>query len=122
VNAVNIFKTWSESIELEANTVLFGEGDDGDDMYAVLEGRVDLIIEGRVIETVESGGIIGEMALIEPGARTATAKARTYCRVARVDRKRFGYLVAREPEFALQVMQVLVTRLRAADRRGRGRA
>jgi CRP-like cAMP-binding protein len=122
VDTVNIFKTWSESVELEPNTVLFAEGDDGQDMYAVLEGRVDLIIEGRAIETVESGGIIGELALIEPGARTATAKARTHSRVARVDRKRFGYLVASEPEFALQVMQVLVTRLRAADRRGRRRA
>ncbi len=122
VNTVNIFKNWSESAELESGAVLFREGDDGEIMYAVLEGRVDLAIDGHVFDTVEAGGILGELALIEPGARTATATARTACRVAAVDRKRFSYLVRQEPEFALQVMQVLVARVRAADRRARKRA
>ena len=88
-------------------------------MFAVLEGRVDLVIAGRVFETVEPGGIFGELALIEPGPRTATALAKCECRIVRVDRGHFSYLVRQEPEFALQVMAILATRLRASDQRAR---
>jgi CRP-like cAMP-binding protein len=121
VPEVNIFRNWTEWVEFESGATVFREGDDGDFMYAVLEGRVDLENDGRVFDTVGPGGIFGELALIEPQPRTATATAKTACRLAPIDRKRFSYLVRGEPEFALQVMQVLVARVRAADKRARRR-
>jgi CRP-like cAMP-binding protein len=68
-----------------------------------------------VVETVESGGIFGEMALIEKDRRTATAVARTDSTVVAVDERRFLFLVQQTPNFSLHVMRVLSDRLRRMD-------
>jgi len=52
---------------LQAGHVLFAQGDQGDLMYVVVEGQVDVLIDGKPVEKVGPGGIIGEMALIDAG-------------------------------------------------------
>ena len=84
-------------------------------MYAVLEGQVDIVVNGRVVETVVSGGIFGEMALIGKDRRTATAVASTDAKVVAVDERRFLFLIQQTPNFALHVMRVLSDRLRRMD-------
>ena len=81
-------------------------------MFAVLEGEVDLRKGDHLLETVRSGGVFGEMALIDREPRSATAVARSECRVIAVSEKRFTLLVQQTPYFALQIMQVLAQRLR----------
>jgi CRP-like cAMP-binding protein len=66
-----------------------------------------------VIERVESGGVFGEMALIDGLPRSATAIAAADCRIAAIDEKRFLRLVEHTPRFALSIMQVITQRLRA---------
>ena len=46
-------------------------------MFAVIEGSVDIIIRGQTVETVEAGGVFGEMALVEGRPRIATAIAKS---------------------------------------------
>ena len=98
-----------------AGEMVFAQGDTGDVMYVVFEGEVDVLLDGKLIETVRAGGVVGEMALIDSGARSATAISRTACLLSPVDERRFVELIAREPEFALQVMHVLARRLRRMD-------
>ena len=95
--------------------MLFREGDPGEVMFALVEGRVELTRDGMVIDEVGPGGIMGEMALVDPAPRSATATARTTARVASVDHKQFTYLVHEHPTFALQVMSVMAERLRKAN-------
>jgi CRP-like cAMP-binding protein len=95
--------------------VVFAQGDPGDTMYVVIDGEVDVLLDGKLVETVRAGGVIGEMALIDAGPRSATALSRTRCLLSPVDEARFIDLVCREPEFALQVMRVLARRLRRMD-------
>jgi CRP-like cAMP-binding protein len=104
-------------LEVEAGEILFRRHDDGDVMYAVIEGQIDLTLEDRVVEAVGPGGILGEMALIDTAPRSATATARIKSRVARVDRKHFEFLVHEHPTFALQVMGVMADRLRHLNQR-----
>jgi CRP-like cAMP-binding protein len=84
-------------------------------MYAVLDGSVDISVNGKIVETVEKGGIFGEMALIEKENRTGTAVARTETKIVPVDERRFMFLVQQTPNFALHVMRVLSDRLRRMD-------
>jgi CRP-like cAMP-binding protein len=100
---------------LQAGHVIFAQGDSGDFMYVVVEGDVQVLIEGKPVERVTRGGIVGEMALIDSGARSATAITKTKCLVVAVDERRFKELVSEYPEFALQVMRVLARRLRLMD-------
>jgi CRP/FNR family cyclic AMP-dependent transcriptional regulator len=95
--------------------IIFAKGEPGDVMYVLIEGEAQVMIEGKLLETVHSGGILGEMALIDAGPRSATAIAMTQCVLVPIDEKRFGDLVARRPEFALHVMRVLARRLRHMD-------
>ncbi len=94
---------------------IFSEGEPGDVMYVVTEGEVDLVARDTVIETLAPGDILGEMALIDKNPRSATAIARTNCRLAPINEARFTYLVQQTPYFAIQVMRVMAHRLRSMD-------
>jgi CRP/FNR family transcriptional regulator, cyclic AMP receptor protein len=98
-----------------AGKIIFAQGDPGDVMYVVVDGQAQIVIDGKLVETVRSGGILGEMALIDSGPRSASGIAKTQCVLVPIDEKRFGDLVARRPEFALHVMRVLANRLRRMD-------
>ena len=98
-----------------AGKVIFAQGDAGDVMYVVVEGQAQIMIDGKVVETVRTGGILGEMALIDAGPRSATAIAKTQCLLVPIDQQRFAHLVQQRPEFALHLMRVLANRLRRMD-------
>ena len=112
-----LFEHATDARSVPAGTMLFREGETRDYMYAVLEGRIDLIVNGEHVETVEAGGIFGEMALIDKNRRTGTAVARTDAKVVAIDEKRFLFLVQQTPNFALHLMRVLSDRLRRMDER-----
>jgi CRP/FNR family cyclic AMP-dependent transcriptional regulator len=112
---INLFRNARDVLEAGPGTVLFREGEAGDTMFAVLEGEVDLAIDGRVIDTVHPGEILGEMALVDHAPRSATATVRTGGRIARINEREFVFLVHEHPTFALQVMKVLAERIRRAN-------
>jgi CRP-like cAMP-binding protein len=91
---------------------IFQAGDPGDSMYAVVDGVVEIRLNGAVIESVSPGGVFGEMGLVEGKPRSAAAVAGTDCTVAVISEKRFLRLVEMAPQFALQMMRVVSDRLR----------
>jgi CRP-like cAMP-binding protein len=108
------------AIRLESGQVLFAEGDPADCMYVVKNGRLRIRSGSVVYEDIGSGGIVGEMGLVERNQpRSAMVYALTDAELIAIDEARFSALVAETPRFALSVMQVLSRRLRAMDRRYR---
>ena len=99
----------------EAGEAIFNAFDMGSEMYVVLEGEVELRIDSRVLETLGPGEPFGEMALIDQAPRTATAIAKTACKLAVIPEKRFLFMVQTTPHFALQIMKVMADRLRKAN-------
>jgi CRP-like cAMP-binding protein len=116
MTAITILKGEKDVMSFDARQPIFAEGEVGHVMYAVIEGEVDIVFRGRVIETIGEGGIFGEMALIEREPRSADAVARTACRLAAIDLRRFGMLVQQAPFFALEVMRAMAHRLRRETR------
>jgi CRP/FNR family cyclic AMP-dependent transcriptional regulator len=112
VNLLNLFKHATATKEFAAGETIFVEGQPSDVMYVVLEGEVDIQSHGQSLSTVGPGDLLGEMAMIDAQGRSATAVALSPCRLAVVDEKRFLFMVAETPNFALHVMRVLVDRLR----------
>jgi CRP-like cAMP-binding protein len=106
----------AEDVEMyQAGETVFSAGDAGDRMYAVQSGCIDLIIGGRVVETVSEGGVFGEMSLIDGSARSATATAREASALVPITEQRFQFLTQQTPRFALEVMRVMARRLREAN-------
>ena len=100
--------------EYAPGTVIFRQGDPGDEMYVVQEGQVEIRLGDEVVETLGPGEIFGELALIDDQPRSATAVAVTASRLAAVPEARFHFMVQQTPRFALQVMRVMAERLRRA--------
>lgn len=100
----------------EAGEKVFLEDDVGNEMYMVRSGRVDIITYGTVLENVRTGGIFGEMALVDSGQRSAAAIAAEPTEVVVIGKDAFLAIIRDDPLFALRVMGLLTARLRRMNR------
>jgi CRP-like cAMP-binding protein len=112
MNAADLFKHETETTDLATGDILFKEGDAGDCMFVLLEGSVDIMVGDVTVENSTIGALLGEMALIDRSPRVATVVATKPSRLARVDERRFNFIIQQNPFFARHVMKVLVDRLR----------
>jgi CRP/FNR family transcriptional regulator, cyclic AMP receptor protein len=114
---LGLFRSESDGIILQPGQELFRKGDVGYHMYAVKSGELQVIDGNHVFETVSSGGIVGEMALISNDTRTATVRAISKSVVVPVDEKRFLFLVQQTPFFAIRILRVMCDRLKVMNER-----
>jgi CRP-like cAMP-binding protein len=84
-------------------------------MYLLLEGEVGLLRGKRSIDVVKPGEIFGEMAAITQQPRSASAIAKSACRVIALDAKQFQRAIQKTPQFVLMLMSIMINRLRLAD-------
>ena len=112
MNPRELFRQEADTLQLAPGDFLFREGDSDEKMYVLLEGKIEVFLGDFVLETAEADMVIGEMALIDDGPRTANAVAKTACRLAEIDRRRFHFLIQQHPHFATHVMKTLADRLR----------
>lgn len=81
-------------------------------VYFIVQGEVALTIGGKPLDTVKTGEIVGEMAVISQRPRSATATAKTACTVLSLNGTELQAAIAKMPEFALMLMSVMFDRLR----------
>jgi CRP/FNR family transcriptional regulator, cyclic AMP receptor protein len=112
MNPAELFRKETDTLQLASGDFLFREGDNADKMYVLLEGEIDIFLGDFVFETAGPGSLLGEMALIDDGPRTANAVAKKASRLAQIDRGRFHFLVQQTPHFSTHVMKILADRLR----------
>ena len=110
--AVNYLKTRNGVVEYKAGDVIFKNGETGEHMYGVLEGRVQVVHNGLTLDTVEAGGILGEDIMLGQSTYTTTAIAITDCTLSAMDRHQFLWLVQETPTFATQVMSAMSARIK----------
>lgn len=112
MDVLEIFKDSPKARRVAAGEVLFRRGDAANEMYVVLEGQVDVSLDGRLVESLPPGSILGEMGIVDQGPRSADAIAATDARIEVIDKAWFCTLIKRAPEFGLHVMSVMAERLR----------
>lgn len=117
MNPADLFRQDANPVLLNAGDKLFSSGDEGHEMFVLVEGAADILVGSEVVESAQAGALLGEMALIENAPRVATVVATSACRLARIDQRRFQYLIQQNPFFATHVMKVLVERLRHMNER-----
>ena len=113
------FESAGKEETIAAGTVFFAENEKAnrillrrDKMYLLLEGEVALTARGKALGAVKPGHIFGEMAAISDSPRSATAVARSACRVIALDDRQFGAALQKTPQFALMMLGVMIQRLR----------
>ncbi|MBN3947776.1 MAG: cyclic nucleotide-binding domain-containing protein [Nostoc sp. NMS7] len=112
VLTVSIFQKKSDPKVFSAGQAIFEEGQPGDNMYGILEGEVDILVNGKVIETIETGEVFGIGVLVGVQNRTYTAIAKVDSKLGFLDEEGFLFAVQETPIFALQVMKSYSERLR----------
>ncbi len=71
-----------ERRNLDSGEALVHEGEEGRELFLLLDGMVDVEVNGDVVAEIGPGALLGERALLEGGKRTATLWASTPIRVA----------------------------------------
>ena len=99
-------------VKFEREGVIMREGQAGVLMYVVLEGRVAVTIQGKLVERVGPGGVFGEMALVERTPRLASAVAETGCTLLAINRNTFLNLVRASPDFGVALLGAVGERAR----------
>jgi CRP/FNR family transcriptional regulator, cyclic AMP receptor protein len=118
VETISIFKHAPNAQAVAAGTILFSQGDAALEMYVVVSGKLDIAVNGATVETVEEGGIVGEMAMVNhQSPRTATVTALTDSVVVALTEDQFLRHVHSTPFFALQVLRITAERLRRSNAR-----
>ena len=96
--------------------VIVRQGDVGDSMYVIQEGRVQILVEQggqeRLVRVARAGELIGEMAIFEKRARSATVRAEGDVRLLTIDKKNFLRRISEEPSIALRIVQTMSQRIR----------
>ena len=108
----NLFLRSQVFFTFEAGQVIFERGDPSDFMYGIMDGEVEIRVEDHLLETIGGGSVFGEMALIDDEPRSASAIAKTECRVVQVNAPAFHEMIALHPDFALDVMKIMAQRMR----------
>ena len=101
-------------------TVIFAEGQIGDHMYVIIEGKVKLghaSPDGResLMAVLGPGEIFGELSVFDPGPRAATATALTDARVLALGNTALRSWLAGRPEVAEALLAALARRLRRTN-------
>lgn len=116
--ALEFFKSAGKAAAIAEGEKIFAENERAipmvrkNKMYLLLKGEVDLLAGRKSLGSVRPGEIFGEMALISDAPRSASAVARTACRVIALDDDAFQAALKKKPEFAMMMMSVMVHRLR----------
>ena len=113
----SLFRNDPRLVALRAGTPLFVEGEAAGLMYVLTSGEARILVGGQEMERLHLGAVVGEMSLVSHEPHSATVEAITNCEFACVDEKRFNFLVAETPGFALELMRIMAHRLRAADKK-----
>ena len=99
---------------------VFTEGEQGDTLYIVLEGKVKIgrrATDGRenMLSVMGPSDMFGELSLFDPGPRTATATVVTDARLASLAHAQLRPWITDRPEIAEQLLRVLARRLRRTN-------
>src|SRR5258706_9975301 len=106
--------------QLEADEALFIVGEPGDGCYQLEKGLLKVVItsllgKDRILAVLGPGAIVGELAMIDKGSRSASVFALKRCELSFISRAGFKDRTTRNPEIYQHLMNVLVARLRQTD-------
>jgi len=117
INFADLTRHMVEVRKYSAGQAIFEKGEVGFELLVIKQGEVELRLGDRVLRKLAAGNIFGEMGLIDDSTRSASAIAISDVEVVPISEKQFMSLIRETPSFALDVMRVLVQRLRDETRK-----
>ena len=115
-----VLRRQMSEVKLSRGEHLFMEGDDGDALYVVIEGKMKLTraaADGRenLLSVVGPGEMFGELSLFDPRPRTSSASAVTDAALASLKHEALIPWLRERPDVSLHMLRQLARRLRRAN-------
>ena len=107
----------AEEQPLAAGDPVFGEGEPGDALYLIVEGRVKVHKGDKQLVQLAVRDVFGEMAVLDSEPRSASVTVIEDAVVLKIGRDDFRDILSERPEIAMGVMKVLTRRLRETSKK-----
>lgn len=107
--------TLADEVDLRRGKVLMRQGAPGREFFVLLEGTVEIVRDGKRIDTLRDGDFFGELALISNIPRTATVTATSPIRALVVFGRDFRRLLEEDAAIAMKVLGAMAERMPPAD-------
>jgi len=131
LKALSIFRDTPEHIladlaplmqeeEYDQNSLIFREGEIGDCMYIIHQGKVNIHKGGTTLAILKEKEVFGELSLLDAEVRSASATTNTNCILFRIEQEPFYELIDNRPEVARGFIKILCQRLRAQNEKSIG--
>jgi CRP-like cAMP-binding protein len=105
----------TREIDVPAGTELTHEGRYEGYVFVVISGTVGIERDGRLVDRIGPGDFFGEIAAVDGGPRTATARSLEDCLLLTVDHEHFYRVLEASPEVRGAVMEAMEARLGRID-------
>lgn len=111
---IDIFSSILKKYDIENDTVLFNEGDSGEEMFILIQGKVGIFIKTQdnkeiEIDEITSGNFFGEMSIFDHSPRSATCKTKDKSVIFGLKAKSFFESIDKYPEIAIKIMYKMVS-------------
>ena len=107
--------------EYEKDTLLFKEGEIGDCMYIINQGKVKIHKGSVTLAILNEKEVFGELSLLDAETRSASATTDSDCQLFKIDQEPFYELVDNRPEIARGFIRILCQRLRLQNEKSLGK-
>lgn len=107
----------TDELECAPNQTVFNEGEQGDAMYLIVDGKVKVHSGEHVFAELGHNQCFGEMSILDAEPRSASITALTDLILLKIQREDFTEILAEKPEISQGIMKVLTRRLREANRK-----
>lgn len=105
----------ADEVDLPSGRVLMREGERGEEAFVIVSGSAAIERNGRVFANRSTGEILGEIALVDGGPRTATVRLVEDSRLIVLGRRQFQALMDEYPDVRLRILETLAQRVRATE-------
>ena len=105
-----------DEIRTPAGTVLVDQGQTGREAFVILEGSATVKRNGKKVATLGAGNVVGELALLDHGPRTASVMCDTDCQLLVISQRHFTAVLDEVPTLAHKLLANLAGMVREADR------
>ena len=106
----------AKEVEFPAGREIAKQGESGIGFHVIVDGEVDVSVDGRSHATLGPGSYFGEMSLLDGGPRSATVTAISDLKTVSLTSWDFTALLDQYPELARKLLVELCGRLRAVER------